>query len=104
MQKGTASRTVPQLFRDCLRLISHVAGKSKKADAIKKVVSNEFRKNKNVTDPALIDVMKSHAIRGLANYLMIESSQKDIRFKEKAADYTSRSADSIKSNDIKKIE
>jgi len=95
---NTSTRTVPQLFRDCLRLISHVAGKSKKAAAMRKVVSNEFRKNMKVSDPAVIDVLKSNAIRGLANYLMIESSQKDERFKEKAANYSSREADSIKKN------
>lgn len=99
MQGGT--RTVPQLFRDCLRLISHVAGKSKKALAIRKVVSSEFKKNKKVSDPEMIDALKSNAIRGLANYLMIESSQKDERLKEKAANYSSRTLDSIKSIDKK---
>lgn len=89
------SRTTPALYRDCLRLIQHIAGKSKKGEHLRRIVGGEFRKNAKVADEALVVGLKSNAIRALANYLMIESSAKDARFKEKAAAYSAREADSL---------
>lgn len=84
-------RTTPQLYRDCLRLVNHIAGRSKKANNIKKVILTEFRKNAKVNDPVLIDQLKSHAIRGLANYLMMESSSKDPRLQQASSTFSSTS-------------
>ena len=93
------TRTAPQLFRDCLRLVNHIAGKSKKGAQLRRIVGGEFRKNAQEKDEERIANLKSNAIRALANYLMIESASKDARVKESAASYTSRQAKSISSDD-----
>lgn len=96
MNPGSAiSRTTPALYRDCLRLIQHIAGNSKKGENLRRIVGGEFRKNAKVADEAVVVLLKSNAIRALANYLMIESSAKDTRFKEKAAAYSAREADTL---------
>lgn len=81
MASNNVSRTIPQLYRDCLRLVEHIAGKSAKAQKLRGIIGNEFRKNAHITDPLMIEGLKSGAIRGLSNYLMMESSSKDQRFK-----------------------
>lgn len=93
------TKSTPQIFRDCLRLIKHISGKSKKSEAITRIVRNEFRKNAKVEDEQVVEKLKSNAIRGLSNYLMMESSAKDERFQKHATSYIKREADSIK--DIK---
>ena len=93
-------RTSTQLFRDCLRLVGHVAGKSsKKSQQLTKIVRGEFRRNAKVTDIEQISALKSNAIRALANYLMIESTSKDANFKSKVAAFTTREAGSIQKSD-----
>mmetsp|Transcript_14954 Transcript_14954/g.16186 ORF Transcript_14954/g.16186 Transcript_14954/m.16186 type:complete len:110 (+) Transcript_14954:33-362(+) len=89
------SRTTPQLYRDCLRLVQHIAGKSKKGQSLRGIIRNEFRKNMQVSDPALIENLKSNAIRGLANYLMIESTAKDKRLQTSANAYAAKSVKDI---------
>mmetsp|Transcript_6568 Transcript_6568/g.9929 ORF Transcript_6568/g.9929 Transcript_6568/m.9929 type:complete len:97 (+) Transcript_6568:38-328(+) len=76
-------RTVPQIYRDCLRLITHIASKSSKASAIRSIVRNEFKKNKDVTDPKHVEVLKGSATRALSNYLFYESGMKDKKLKPK---------------------
>lgn len=93
------TKSTPQIFRDCLRLIKHISGKSKKSEAITRIVRNEFRKNAKIEDEQMVEKLKSNAIRGLSNYLMMESSAKDERFQKHATSYIKREADSIK--DIK---
>lgn len=61
------------LYRDCLRLIDYMAGKSRKSDRLREIIRGEFEKNRNETDPQKIEVMKGGAIQGLSNYLTIES-------------------------------
>lgn len=96
MNSGSAiSRTTPALFRDCLRLIIHIAGKSKKGEQLRRIVGGEFRKNAKVSDEATITALKSNAIRALANYLMIESSAKDARFNKRSLDYSARTSDTL---------
>jgi len=92
-------RSSPQLFRDCLRLVNHIAGKSKKGTQLTQIVRGEFRRNAKETDPARIESLKSNAIRALANYLMIESSSRDERFKDRAASYVTREADTLKKDE-----
>lgn len=92
----TISRSTPQLYRDCLRLVQHIAGKSKKGDTIRTIVRREFQKNAKLEDPAMIDQLKSNAIRGLANYLMIESTNKDARLQKFANNFASKEASNLK--------
>jgi len=99
------TRTTPQLYRDCLRLVAHIAGKSKKGQQLRRIVGSEFRKHSGEEDEEKITLLKSNAVRALANYLMIESSSKDARFKEKAAQYSDREANSLtpkSSDEVKK--
>eukprot|EP01031_Cornospumella_fuschlensis_P029810 gene29810-35991_t len=78
------SRSTPQLYRDCLRLVKHIAGRSQKGENIRRVLRHEFRKNATLDDPAKVEQLKSNAVRGLANYLMIESASKDARLGKQA--------------------
>lgn len=96
MSTSAISRTTPQLYRDCLRLIDHIAGKSVKGSKLRVIIRNEFRKSVHIKDPAIIEGMKSNAIRGLSNYLMMESSNKDARFQSHANAFTNEEVNSIK--------
>lgn len=92
------SKTSAQLYRDCLRLIRHIAGKSRKGITLQKIVSGEFRKNANVSEPAVLEVLKSNAIRGLANYLMMEATNKDKNFKAATNAFTESEAKSLRNS------
>eukprot|EP01036_Dinobryon_divergens_P027027 gene27027-35736_t len=90
-------RTSSQLFRDCLRLIHHIAGKnSPKAISLKRIVKAEFKKNAKQTDRQVIESLKSNAVRGLANYLMMEASTKDARLHSLSQSYNSKEAESLR--------
>lgn len=89
-------KTGVHLYRDCLRLVKHIAGTSKKAVNIKRIVKMEFKKHEKVVDQAVITGLKSNAVRGLANYLMIESTSKDERFKTMANQFVQKEVDSMK--------
>ena len=96
-KSGIVTRTTPQLYRDCLRLIQHIAGKSSpKSLKLKILVSKEFKKNGSIVDATQIDMLKSNAIKGLANYLMLESSMKDEKVSRNARNYMKSEIDSIK--------
>mmetsp|Transcript_6772 Transcript_6772/g.9708 ORF Transcript_6772/g.9708 Transcript_6772/m.9708 type:complete len:114 (-) Transcript_6772:43-384(-) len=71
-------RTAIQLFRDCFRLVRHIApGHSPKAMALKIMVRGEFAKSKDVTNEVEIEALKAGAIRALSNYMLYESGAKD---------------------------
>lgn len=71
-------RTSIQLYRDCIRLIRHIApGNSPKGATLKAMVRTEFNKSAGVTDEAKIEVLKAGAIRALSNYMLYESGAKD---------------------------
>ena len=93
-------RTTIKLYRDCFRLVTHIAGRSQKGQMLKKVVGQEFRKNRDVTDPAVLDALKGNAVRALANYLMMESATKDERFREKIGKFASTEVASLKETNI----
>ena len=78
------TRSVGQLYRDCLRLVSHIGANSAKGKNLRLLVRGEFRKNADVTDPQVIDQLKGNATRALSNYLMLESVSQDKRLKEKS--------------------
>jgi len=51
------------LFRDCLRLIKHMAGlSSPKAINLRSIVAAQFRANAQVTDPAKLHVLKQGCV------------------------------------------
>jgi len=54
--------------------VNHVAGSGTKGQALKGIVRAEFKKNVSIDDPAKIELLKGGAVRGLASYLMMESS------------------------------
>mmetsp|Transcript_5465 Transcript_5465/g.8462 ORF Transcript_5465/g.8462 Transcript_5465/m.8462 type:complete len:102 (+) Transcript_5465:60-365(+) len=70
------------LYRDCLRLIKHIAGESPKAQNLRRVVGAEFRRNKDETDEEKIGELKFHAVRALSNYLLYEAASSDERLKK----------------------
>lgn len=90
------SKTTQQIYRDCLRLVKHISGKSKKSTMLNQVIRNEFKKNAKLTDEDVIEKLKSNAVRGLANYLMMESSSKDARFQKQSMSYVKREAESLR--------
>jgi len=52
-----------QLYRDCLRLIKHMAGgTSPKAIQMRVIVAAQFRANKDVTDPAQLHALKQTCV------------------------------------------
>ena len=72
-------RTTAQLYRDCLRLATHLGGRSAKGIALRSTIKAEFIKNKNETNPNAIAEQKNAAMRALSNYLVYASSAKDER-------------------------
>lgn len=67
-----------QLYRDCMRLVRHVApGSSAKSTALRTMVRTQFQVNANETDEVKLEAMKANAVRGLANYMLYESGAKD---------------------------
>ena len=97
----TISRKTPQLYRDCLRLVQHIAGKSAKGNQLRLIVRNEFKKNAHVEDPQVVENLKCNAIRGLSNYLMLQSFNKDSKLKSKAAAFAQDASQQLKQQDIK---
>mmetsp|Transcript_22906 Transcript_22906/g.54171 ORF Transcript_22906/g.54171 Transcript_22906/m.54171 type:complete len:105 (-) Transcript_22906:288-602(-) len=80
---GVANRTALELYRDCLRLVRHVApGESPKAMALRRTVRMQFKRNASEEDPKKIDSLKSDAVRALSNYMVYQSAQKDSRLQK----------------------
>ena len=59
--------------------MNHVAGSGAKGQALKGIVRAEFKKNMSIDDPAKIELLKGGAVRGLASYLMMETSSQVAR-------------------------
>lgn len=75
-----------QLYRDCLRLIKHMAGTtSPKAVQLRAIVAARFRANAHVTDAAALHALRSSAERGLSNYLLFERAKQDPKIAASAA-------------------
>jgi hypothetical protein len=60
------------------------------------VLRSEFKRNAAEADEAIVEKLKSNAVRGLSNYLMMESSSKDERFQKRATAFVKREVDSLK--------
>jgi Complex 1 protein (LYR family) len=86
------------LYRDCLRLISHIApgGTSPKALALQTTVRNEFRRNMNITYEIDIENAKAAAIRALSNYMLANSARKDPKVSAAMKDFHNRSVQEAK--------
>mmetsp|Transcript_5376 Transcript_5376/g.13825 ORF Transcript_5376/g.13825 Transcript_5376/m.13825 type:complete len:106 (+) Transcript_5376:203-520(+) len=80
---ATKFKSSAQLYRDCLRLIQHLAGESPKARELRRVVGAEFRRNKDETDEDKVEQLKFNAVRALSNYLLFESSVQDEQMQRK---------------------
>lgn len=70
---------------------------SPKGIQLRKIVKNEFAKNRDVNEEQKLTTLKGNAIRALTNYLMLESSNKDKKFQEKITKFKNSEFDSIKS-------
>lgn len=92
---GQLPKTTLQIYRDCMRLIKHVAGNSSKATMVRGLVRREFAKNRGETDEQRIAQLKANAVRGLANYFMMESASRDARFQASAANFSKREAGTL---------
>ena len=51
-------KSVPSLYRDCLRTAQHMAANSAKGRSIRAMVRHEFDKHKGVTDEQQIEQLK----------------------------------------------
>ena len=93
LKAAASSASVTKLYRDCLRLCFHIGGRSAKGDALRSTVRGEFRKNMGETDPVKIENLKLAAVRGLSNYLTLESGAKDPRIAANMAAQKARALD-----------
>lgn len=93
ISRTTFPLALPQLYRDCLRLVRHVAPgtDSPKARALRQTVRHEFRRNADVTDADQITTLKANAVRALSNYLLQASAPRDAHLKQSAQDFQRRS-------------
>jgi len=105
MNSNSSLRTSIQLFRDSLRLAQHIAGKnSPKGRQLIQMIRTEFKKNMTELDPVKVDALKGAAIRGLATYLMMESSAKDERFQKNALKFARTEAETLKKDKNEKMD
>jgi len=96
---SSGSHVILKLYRDCLRLIQHVApGASPKSMALKLTVRSEFKRNMQLRDEDAIEAAKANAVRALSNYLLATAAPKDAKLQTAAKDYHSRSVMEAKSN------
>uniref|UniRef100_A0A7S2YEL5 Uncharacterized protein n=1 Tax=Entomoneis paludosa TaxID=265537 RepID=A0A7S2YEL5_9STRA len=89
-------RTTPELYRDCLRLIRHVAPgtSSGKAVALRTMVRGEFKKP--LTAGQDVESRKAQAIRALSNYMLTVAAPKDEKLKSSMKDFHGRSVQEAK--------
>ena len=104
MNHSAVQRPVKQLYRDCLRLIRHMAPgifneNNRKATALRTTVRGEFKRNQHLSDPAEIEICKANAIRALSNYYVLKSIPNDSKVSEAATDYHQRSVQSANEKD-----
>ena len=93
-----------QLFRDCMRLVRHIApGNSPKGAALKTMVRSEFKKSMHEKDEAKIEVLKAGAIRALSNYMLCESGAKDEKLQGAMKRQSDDAVGDLKSSNSKAI-
>jgi hypothetical protein len=89
------TRSTAELYRDCLRLVNHIAGLSAKGASLRRIVQVEFRKNAHVKDEKVVEQLRGNAVRALSNYLVLESMSKDDALNKVAKNFSQREADKI---------
>jgi len=67
-----------KLYRDCMRLSYHIAAQSAKGNAMRSMIRQSFKSNMHVEDTSEINKLKMHAILGIQNYVIHESTRKAI--------------------------
>ena len=88
LQQTNKTKTNTQLYRDCLRLVRHVApGDSPKSMALRATVRAQFAQNRHEDDPHRIETQKASAVRALANYMLYESGAKDKHISQAMTQY-----------------
>jgi len=78
--------SVRKLYRDCLKLTYHIAANSAKGDGMRQMVRASFRAQMHVTDEAEIARLKLLAVKGLQNYVIMESTDKAVARKRDGLD------------------
>ena len=97
---GSGRHVIQKLYRDCLRLIHHVApGASPKTMALKMTVRAEFKRNMTLRDDDAIEAAKANAVRALSNYLLARAAPKDVKLQKAATNYHNRSVSEASSID-----
>lgn len=86
-------RTIPQLYRDCLRLIRHVSPGRTSAKAISLRTSVRMEFGKPVNDENDLESRKSNAVRALSNYMLAISALQDSKLKPSVRDFHNRSVE-----------
>ncbi|KAL7486117.1 hypothetical protein ACHAW6_015966 [Cyclotella cf. meneghiniana] len=81
---GPTQRTSIELYRDLLRLVSHIAPgtTSPKSRALRTMIRTEFDKSRTLsphstTDAIKIEGLKANAVRALSNYMLYEGGIQD---------------------------
>jgi hypothetical protein len=95
----THAHIIRQLYRDCLRLIRHVApGRtSPKSAALRLNVRSQFDKYKDTKgDDVLIHAAKANAVRALSNYMLQQAAPKDPKVKAAMKDFHGRAVKDAK--------
>ena len=79
-------RAAHQLYRDCLRLVRHVApGTTAKSLALRTSIRQQFRADYKT--PEEVEAAKANAVRALSNYMLFTSGQKDQKVKKAMNEY-----------------
>jgi hypothetical protein len=81
MSSSGVARTSLQLYRDCLRLMKHVApGQTAKSQSLRLTLNSSFLRNAHldpVADEDKVEAAKADAVRALANYVVLTAAIKD---------------------------
>lgn len=82
-----------KLYRDCLRLVRHVAPgqSSAKSIALRRTVRTEFIKHRHEQNQERIQALQANAIRALSNYMLAMHAIKDPKVAGAAQDFHGRS-------------
>ncbi|KAJ1472358.1 hypothetical protein T484DRAFT_1975506 [Baffinella frigidus] len=75
---GSFNPSVKRLFKDCLRMVKHVAEEHKAVDQQQVIllVRQQFMANAHVTNPEKLSSLKGNAMSALTNYVMYISKSK----------------------------
>jgi hypothetical protein len=88
-----AQRSSVQVYRDCLRLVKHMAGgTSPKARMLRAVVREQFEASRRESRPDVLRSLRGNAERVLSQYLFYERSRTDVRFRKQLEEHLAREA------------